>query len=494
MTDTRSSPDHFRLLESHLQSWGLKQFQDEAAYYRWQRSVLSQADLSSLNQLAQHRQNSENPSSDIRFYDLAATPAILPVLYSQRYDFFCAVAMAIASRISGVQRVLDFGCGVGILTTFWATIFPEVEFWGIDRSSQSIAVASEQASQRQLNNIHFRHCQIPSDDIGGNYDCVISTQALFQSEDHPGLCSVNWNTFDRSQDEALHKMVEDRTGVGERLDALCRVLAVNGKMLICEKARHLGRKVFLQRVFLRRDFQNIHEPLPLSYESFGEHIEDGPLYELSRKGAAHSIPWDEQPEWCAGQSIYPCSGAVANQMAVALGIHEAVTSDMVQQNHGTYTVGFGSWCKAITYGLVSTSTGFLGILLGSERDSLIIRQYLERFEKMSKSELRDSISQIWGMPQLPETHEPIPGYENHTIAAQLLWEVLPDREIHEEKTFREPDGRAMHIELGLTGRLTYVYWANTLDQRQLVMADTINADWLEAYYQESLAEMKTAIR
>ena len=491
MTDIPSSFNCSRLLETHLQSWGLRRFQDEAAYYRWQQSVLSPADLSSLNQLAQHRQNPENPSFDISFYDLAANPAILPVLYSQRYDFFSAVAPAIASRLSGVQRVLDFGCGVGILTTYWAMLFPDIEFLGIDRSFQSIAVASVQASQRRLTNIRFRHCQIPSDDIDGNYDCIVSTQALFQSEDHPGLFSVDWNTFTRSQDETLHTMVEDRTGVGERLDALCRVLTINGKMLICEKARHLGRKVFLQRAFLRRKFQNIHEPLYLSYECLGEHVEDGPLYEMSRDGVGHSIPWDEQPEWSPGQSIYPCFGTIASQMAMALGIHEAITSDAVKQNSRVCTVRFGSWCKAISYGYVATTTGFLGMLLGSVKDSFIISQYVEHIEKMTEQELLETIPQIWGVPRSP--HEPIPGYENHTAAAQLLWEALPDRSIQEEKTFREPDGRAMHLELGLTRRLTYVYWANTLDQRQLVMADTLNADWLVEYYRESLTEMKSAI-
>ena len=187
------------------------------------------------------------------------------------------VGEAIATKLSSSKHVLDFGCGVGILTTFWATIFPDIEFVGVDRSSKSIEVASQQASERQLRNIRFECGQIPRDDISGVFDCLISTQALFQAENHSGLGSADWNTFARSTDVSLQRMQEDQTGVGERLDALCVALTMHGKMLLCEKARHLGRRIFLQRALARRGFRNACEPIALTYDSIGERVEDGPL-------------------------------------------------------------------------------------------------------------------------------------------------------------------------------------------------------------------------
>ena len=44
----------------------------------------------------------------------------------------------------------------------------------------------------------------------------------------------------------------------------------------------------------------------------------------------------------------------------------------------------------------------------------------------------------------------------------------------------------MHIEIGTTNTFWYLYWANTLDQRQLVLMDESGAEMLNEYYQESL--------
>ena len=46
------------------------------------------------------------------------------------------------SRIGAANRVLDFGCGVGILTTLYARHCPDTQFVGVDRSPGSIAAAS----------------------------------------------------------------------------------------------------------------------------------------------------------------------------------------------------------------------------------------------------------------------------------------------------------------------------------------------------------------
>ena len=48
----------------------------------------------------------------------------------------------------------------------------------------------------------------------------------------------------------------------------------------------------------------------------------------------------------------------------------------------------------------------------------------------------------------------------------------------------------MHIEVGATKKVQYFYWANTFDQRQIVLMDETGADTLHAYYQESLEEAR----
>ena len=79
-----------------------------------------------------------------------------------------------------------------------------------------------------------------------------------------------------------------------------------------------------------------------------------------------------------------------------------------------------------------------------------------------------------------------PLYENHTASAQQVRTQLPDRRILQETTKQEPDGRQVHLELGESQGLTYLYCANTFDQRQLVMAKSEQAQMLAQYYQELL--------
>ncbi|GJL55015.1 MAG: hypothetical protein NPIRA02_21470 [Nitrospirales bacterium] len=481
-------------IEQHLQSWGLKLFKDEADYFAWQRNVLSPTDLSSLHQLIQYRQDQTDPTADIQFYDLAANADILPVLYSQRYNFFAEVGVAIAQRLFTVRRVLDFGCGVGILTTFWASLFPDIEFLGIDRSSHSIEAASNQVSHRGLRNIRFECRQIPYDAMTGTHDCIVSTHALFQAEDSPGLSSADWNTFARSHDSARQLAVEEATGIGERIDALCGLMSPTGKMVLCEKTRHLGRRLLLQRAFARREFYPMSTPSLLGYDMVGVQVEDGPLYELVRQGQERTLAWHEEPEWKEGQSLYDCSGDTAAHLSAALNVVQGAMSHDVQLNQviGSCTLQVGIWRKALAYGWVTTTAGFHGMLLGSVRDASIIVQSWTRFAQMSESDVLESIQQIWGNEDPTPSQDPIPAYENHTIAAQEVWSALPDRSIQEEQTFHESDGRAMHIELGRSGPFTYIYWANTYDQRQLMLVDSGHDDWLAAYYHESLAEMQSS--
>jgi hypothetical protein len=77
-----------------------------------------------------------------------------------------------------------------------------------------------------------------------------------------------------------------------------------------------------------------------------------------------------------------------------------------------------------------------------------------------------------------------PLYENHTASAQQVWTRLPGRKIFQEITREEPDGRQVHIEFGESQGLTYVYCANTFDQRQLVMVKSGQTSMLAQYYQE----------
>ena len=106
-------------LHSHLAWWGLKWFTSDADYFAWQRTQLSPADLTQLNAQVERKRGGER-RDEVAFYDLTAQPQILPVLYSQRYEYYREIGLRVADRFGNANSILDFGCGIGILTTFYA--------------------------------------------------------------------------------------------------------------------------------------------------------------------------------------------------------------------------------------------------------------------------------------------------------------------------------------------------------------------------------------
>jgi len=381
-------------LQAHLADWGLRRFDSDSAYDRWQRTTLKPDDLAALLRLSGQRHGGADAVAEIAFYNSVAQPHVLPVLYSQRYDYYLTVGSAVAGRIGQARSALDVGCGIGVLTTFYARRFSQCSFTGVDRSPASIAAAQSKAVAMGLTNLRFECLDVDQRDSAGPFDLIMATQALLQTEQDPGLPSKGWQTFERAKDSSAQADFERRTGLGGRLDRLCGALAFEGRLIVCEKTRHLARRVPFQRALAARGLALLEEPLPIRYPIIEEVTDDGPLYVLGRTGRP-AVAWNESPE--------------------------------------------------------------------------------QADEKVDLASLRNK-------PANPDE----PPYENHTLSAQQVWTQLPERRIFQETTREEPDGRQMHIELGESQGLTYLYCANTFDQRQLVMVKSGQTPMLAQYYQELL--------
>lgn len=287
-------------LECHLASWGLKRFTSDAEYFAWQRQTLSTDQLNTLHRCIERKRRG-SASDEVAFYDATAQPDLLPVLYSQRYDYYLALGPLVVARLDPAQSVLDFGCGVGILTTFYARQRPDKMFVGIDRSPLSIAQAQAQARALGLKNVQFR-CMDVTESRSGSYDVIVATHTLVQAEQDPGLPSLDWTTFARAHDPRQQQAFEARIGIGARLDRLCAVLAENGRLMVCEKTRQLARRVPFQRALAARGLSLMEEPEPVRYRLVEEVSDDGPFYVLGRQGA---VAWDESPEPDAAAPFEP---------------------------------------------------------------------------------------------------------------------------------------------------------------------------------------------
>jgi SAM-dependent methyltransferase len=379
------------LLREHLALWGLRPFTSDSEYFAWQRRQLSAEELTQLASLAERKRQGDR-RDEIAFYDRTASPRILPVLYSQRYEYYEEIGRRVCASLASAETVLDFGCGLGILTTFYAQQFPEKTFVGLDRSCASIAVAQRKSSELRLDNIRFECVDAETDSLPGLYDLVITTHVLMQAEHDPGLPSHSWRTFERGHDPSRQSSFEQRTGLGIRLDRVCEALRPNGRMIVSEKIRQLARRVPFQRALSRRGFGLVEPADLIHYRSVEEAVDDGPFY-LVQRGLRASSAWDEMPERDEGL---------------------AFPQDMA--------------------------------LIASDPDG--------------------------------------PLYENHWPSAQDVWERLRDRAVLQETTRQEPDGRQVHVERGTAGELSYLYCANTFDQRQIMIGKRARSAMIDAFYQE----------
>lgn len=288
-------------LRTHLAQWGLRSFSSDADYFAWQREALSAIDLNRLNAQVERKRQGD-PREEIAFYDLTAEPHFLPILYSQRYEYFMEIGRRVLARIGTATTVLDYGCGVGILTTLYARHCPETQFVGIDRSPRSIAVAQSKANALGLSNVRFECRDVERETLGGSYDRIVATHALVQTEQDPGIPSRNWITFERVHDERQQAAFEQRTGIDVPLDRLCAALRPGGRLIVFEKTRQLARRVPFQRALARRGLQLIESPEPIRYRLVEEVADDGPFY-VMQKGHAVSFVWNETPEPDEGQPL-----------------------------------------------------------------------------------------------------------------------------------------------------------------------------------------------
>lgn len=477
--------DEARLVQ-HLAKWGLREFVHERDYDTWQRESLSSQVLHQLHELGEKRQGGADATSDQEFYDLASSSTVLPVLYSQRFGYFRAVGTAVSHCLEPGKSVLDFGCGVGILTTWYASMFPDCVFIGVDRSPQSIGVARQQAEVLQLDNVSFQSCVVPEDNLSGMFDMIISTQALFQSETDPGLPSRSWEGFDREDDPQWQTAYEIRTGIGERLDWLLARLNPLGSMLAFEKTRHLGRRVLFQRALAARGLRCNQDPVFLRYSLVDEHILDGPLYSLTLAPA--TFTFEETPLIEPLEHVYRCQGSNADWVwskFVEVGTLDQPVSLVLGSQEIQWQV-----CRTVAgllCGRVVIPGVFIGVLVGVDEDEELLKQIIDELLQSNNHEkaLEKVLRGIWLTEESSE-NSGTPLYENHSSSAQDIWERLSGRVIHREITRTHSDGQQYHVELGrCLSQLVYLYWANTLDQRQLVVMEAEREAILDEYFSES---------
>ena len=323
----------------------------------------------------------------------------------------------------------------------------------------------------------------------GTFDAIVATQALFQSESDPGLPSRSWTTFERDRDARQQQDLEERTGIGPRLDRLLPVLEPSGRFVFFEKAVHPGRRVLFQRALEARGCVPVKEPQLLTYSELGDPVEDGPFYVVQRSPAVPAAAFREDVQQDAQQGLYRCQGSRADFVYAKLPKND-VRSEQVRTN-----LGEQDWCFEIGrtggglgYVRLMIQGTFSGLLVGMAEVQPLMVELVRHALQHGQEPIEARLTRIWSAPESGPPEES-PLYENHFPVAEQVWQKLPDRVVLRQQTDEEDDGRQRHIECGrCAGDFHYLYWANTFDQRQIVIMDQERSALLETYYSEAIGE------
>lgn len=110
-----------------------------------------------LNALRDPLQDGCATERDLRsFYDHIANLKVGGVVLSMKADTIRASGEAINGYLSGRNRILDLGCGIGYLSSWYASVNSDRKVVGVDISEKSIRQARRVAERLGIQNVEFK--------------------------------------------------------------------------------------------------------------------------------------------------------------------------------------------------------------------------------------------------------------------------------------------------------------------------------------------------
>lgn len=170
---------HEPTLAEHLLAYGIRSFSELYSFEAWaaeqlgarwkQRLDHAYGDLTEVTARARER-------GDIgRLFDSSAHAKIARVSLSYSYAALYNIGDATTSLIRGRARILDVGCNIGHLTTWYARVAPGRTVTGVDISGACVTSARLVAGKLGVRNVEFRAGDIEQCELEGPYDAIVES-------------------------------------------------------------------------------------------------------------------------------------------------------------------------------------------------------------------------------------------------------------------------------------------------------------------------------
>jgi ubiquinone/menaquinone biosynthesis C-methylase UbiE len=176
-----------RSLSEHLGWYGIRHFENEE-YWAWAEERLGPAaarELDYLRASAVSPGARRRPERLRRFYDRISEPHLAGIVHSMKAQAILKSGQAVAKIIAGRKNILDVGCGIGYLTTWYAASDASSRVTGLDFSPAAISEAARKARELGIPNVAFTVAEagngIPESRFGPPYDAVVDTQSVQMS-------------------------------------------------------------------------------------------------------------------------------------------------------------------------------------------------------------------------------------------------------------------------------------------------------------------------
>ncbi len=184
-------------VESYFREIGIGGYQDRKVFWRRLREKYGP-----IAEKVADAVSAREEGQDIDVYSLKNTTLALSIdvtsqYFSQLYEEY--LSWMLRAGFPEPQSLLDVACDNGILTCFYATLYPEATVVGIDKSEQGIACAQQLARRLKLPNVRFEVHNLLS--LGGDFpdqsfDLIVSTlvfQEVFGFPEDLPKCK-GWST------------------------------------------------------------------------------------------------------------------------------------------------------------------------------------------------------------------------------------------------------------------------------------------------------------